>query len=370
MRPLKISKEQLKLMLTKIEEALPDSNGTYNLMEVCGTHTMAVGRSGIRQILPGNIRLISGPGCPVCVTHQGEIDNYLELAQKSNVIITTFGDLMRVPGSKPGRSLQQLKGEGADIRVVYSTLDSLQLAHDNPDKEVVFLGVGFETTIPTIAQSIIEAEERGITNYSVYSMHKLIPPALRALLTDQEVKIDGFIAPGHVSTIIGMAPYKIVADEFLKPCVLTGFEPFDILQAIIMLLQQLKDNRAEVEIQYKRAVVPEGNPIARAIIDKVFKEADSWWRGIGCIPASGLVIRPEYRQFDAQVKFDLPSAEQICQGVGDNSKDCACGEILKGIKLPKDCPAFKKACNPSQPIGPCMVSAEGACAAYYRYDLD
>lgn len=369
MKHLKNEKELAKKLLNKIQE-YTTTGQTINIMEVCGTHTMAIGKSGLRQLLPENIRLISGPGCPVCVTHQGEIDNYLELAQREQVIIATFGDLMRVPGSSAMGSLQQLKGEGAQVRIVYSTLDALQLAVDYPEKEVVFLGVGFETTTPTVAQSILEAKSRNIENFSVYSMHKLVPPALKALLTDEEVQIDGFLCPGHVTTIIGLEPYKFVVDEYKKPCVVAGFEPLDILQGILMIVKQINANNPEVELQYKRGVVPEGNAVARQIMEQVFQLSSAWWRGLGEIPQSGLAIRPEWAAYDAQVKFKMKSIEQCCTQMEEKNNMCSCGEILKGKMLPNQCKVFKKACTPAKPLGPCMVSTEGACAAYYRYELD
>lgn len=367
MKLTKMSRESLNTLVNRIHELMPNNGPAIKLMEVCGTHTMAIGKSGLRQLMPQNVKLISGPGCPVCVTHQGEIDNYLKLAERDNVIITTFGDLIRVPGSSPGKSLQHYKSQGSDIRVVYSTLDAIKLAQEHPGKEVVFLGVGFETTAPTVAHSIIEAKESKLQNYSVYSMHKVIPPALKALLADQEVEIDGFIAPGHVSSIIGIKPYQFVANDYGKPCVLTGFDPLDILEGIVMLLEQINSKKAEVTIQYKRGVSVGGNPVAQGIINKVFTRADAWWRGIGCIPESGLSLREEFRDFDALKKFNLPSPQEACQGQGEVNQLCQCGQILKGIKLPQDCPAFKKICNPAHPLGPCMVSTEGSCAAYYRY---
>ncbi len=365
---MKIDRELVDALIGKIAATCKDMK--INIMEVCGTHTMAIGKSGMRQLLPANIKLISGPGCPVCVTHQGEIDNYLELAQRDKVIIATFGDLIRVPGSRAQGSLQQLKGEGAQVKLVYSTLDALKLAKDYPNNEVVFLGVGFETTVPTVAQAIIQAEKEAIGNFSVYSMHKVVPPALQALLSDQEVDIQGFILPGHVTTIIGLSPYQFVAREYKIPSVVAGFEAIDILHGIYILGQQLAKQEAKVELQYKRGVSPEGNPIARKIIEQVFIPGDAWWRGIGIIPNSGLHIRKEYSKYNAQIRFELPTGDRVCQEIKDNQQVCSCGEILKGKKLPKDCPAFKKACTPARPLGPCMVSTEGACAAYYRYDLE
>lgn len=359
----KVNKKQLFLeLLKKVNEFTPE-NRTLNFMEVCGTHTMTIGKSALRQLLPESINLISGPGCPVCVTHDEEIENYLELALQGEVIIATFGDLLRVPGMDG--SLADARAKGADVRVVYSTLDALKLAKKNRSKEVVFLGVGFETTAPTVAMSILHARQEGIENFSVYSMHKLIPPALGALVTDKEVKIDGFILPGHVSTIIGVEPYRFLAGDYQKAGVITGFEPEDILQALLMLLKQIRENQFRVEVQYTRGVSLEGNKIAQKLLKEVFEPEDSLWRGLGLIPASGLKIRDEFDRYDARKKFNLgkPRATKP----GEANKNCACGAILKGIKTPPQCALFNRVCTPLNPVGPCMVSSEGACAAYYRY---
>lgn len=335
------------------------SNTEISLMEVCGTHTMAIARNGIRQLLPETLTLISGPGCPVCVTSQHEIDQFIKLAQIQHVIITTFGDLMRVPGSKS--SLQKERAEGADVRVVYSTLDCLQIAEKKPDKEVVFLGVGFETTAPTIAAAIIEARKRELKNFSVISAHKLVPPAMVALMENKEVKLNGFICPGHVSVIIGAQAYQPIVEKYRIPCVITGFEPVDILQSLQMLVEQIERNDASVEIAYKRGVTYEGNKKAREVLYRVFEPCDADWRGLGPIPQSGLRIRSEFQDFDAQNRFDL-TVEDV-----EEPKGCACGEILSGTKSPYQCLLFGKTCTPDEPIGPCMVSSEGTCAAYFRY---
>lgn len=330
-------------------------------MEVCGTHTMAIARNGIRQLLPKNITLISGPGCPICVTSQQEIDQFIKLAQFENVIITTFGDLMRVPGSHS--SLQKERANGADVRIVYSTLDCLQIAEQNPDKEVVFLGVGFETTAPTIAAAILEAKRRNLKNFSVISAHKLVPPALVALLENKNVAVNGFICPGHVSVIIGGQAYQSITEKYHIPCVIAGFEPVDILQSIFMLVEQIEQGRGEVEIAYRRGVTYSGNQKARAVLDQVFEVADASWRGLGTISQSGLKIRNEYYEFDAGQRFDL-SVENVVE-----PKGCACGEVLCGTLTPNQCSLFGNACTPDDPIGPCMVSSEGTCAAYYKYHL-
>jgi hydrogenase expression/formation protein HypD len=329
------------------------------LMEVCGTHTMSIARNGIRQFLPKNMTLISGPGCPVCVTSQQQIDQFIKLAQTKGVIITTFGDLIRVPGTSS--SLQKERANGADVRVVYSTLDCLEIAAKNPTKEVVFIGIGFETTAPTIAAAILEAERRKLRNFSVISSHKLVPPALIALLNNKNVKVNGFICPGHVSVIIGAQAYQTIAEEYEVPCVIAGFEPVDILQAILMLVEQIEQQTAKVEIAYQRAVNFEGNQKARTVMYQVFEPCDTEWRGLGWIKQSGLKIRSAYQNFDVEQKFDL-SVEHA-----PNPTGCICGEVLCGIKTPADCLLFRKACSPDNPIGPCMVSSEGTCVAYYNY---
>ena len=332
---------------------------SLNLMEVCGTHTVAIFRHGIRQLLPPPLSMLSGPGCPVCVTTNADIDKAIALAEQAGVTLATFGDMMKVPGSY--QSLQQVKADGSDVRVVYSPRDAVCMARDNPRRPVVFLAVGFETTAPTIAAALLEAEALGLKNFYLISVHKLIPPAMRALLTAGEVRIDGFICPGHVSVVIGSQPYQFIPQQYGVPCVITGFEPLDVLQGIEMLLRQIADGRAEVEIQYRRGVRPEGNPLARELVSRVFETSDADWRGLGCIPGSGLKLRPEYRRFDAEEAFAIsppPTKEH---------KGCLCGDILRGVKTPPECPLFAKACTPERPVGPCMVSSEGTCAGWYQY---
>ena len=329
------------------------------LMEVCGTHTMSIARSGIKQLLPDTITLLSGPGCPVCVTSQTEIDKFIKLSQIRDVIVTTFGDLMRVPGTDS--SLLKERAEGADVRIVYSTLDCLEIAQKNPDKEVVLLGVGFETTAPTIASAIINAKKQNVKNFSVISSHKLVPPALTGLLQNAEVKVDGFICPGHASVIIGGKAYVPIIEDYHVPCVVAGFEPVDILQSIYMLVKQVENNEAKIEIAYKRVVNFEGNAKAREVMYEVFDPYDAPWRGIGVIPQSGLKIRSKYQNYDAENKFDIIVEE------APEPKGCACGEILSGTKTPHDCSLFGNKCTPDDPVGPCMVSTEGTCAAYYKY---
>ncbi len=335
------------------------SRKPIKLMEVCGTHTVTIFRNGIKELLPDHITLISGPGCPVCVTPIEGIDRAIALARRREITIVTFGDLLRVPGSET--SLLKQRAEGADIRVVYSAYDGLHLAQQNKNRQVVFLGVGFETTAPTIAAVIQRARDARIMNFTVLSMHKVIPPALRALVQSPELEIDGFICPGHVSTIIGPEPYMPLARDFGVPCVIAGFEPLDVLQAIGLLVQQIEKGEAEVEIQYRRAVSPGGNPKARALLEEVFEPCDSVWRGLGLLPVSGLKIVSPYGNFDAESRFDIPPAN------GREPPGCLCGDILRGLKRPPDCSLFRKACTPESPVGACMVSSEGTCSAYYRY---
>jgi hydrogenase expression/formation protein HypD len=328
-------------------------------MEICGTHTVAIFKHGIREVLPDHIGLVSGPGCPVCVTATRDIDKAIKLARIPDVIVTTFGDMVRVPGSES--SLQREKGLGADVRMVYSTMDAVDIARQNPEKKVVFLGVGFETTAPTIAAAVVAAEAEGIENFSVLSSHKLLPPAMDALLSGGELDVSGFMCPGHVSTIIGTASYEAVAAQYHTPCVVMGFEPLDILQGIYMLASQIETGEARVEIQYRRAVAPEGNPNALQTMDRVFEPTDAPWRGLGVIPKSGLALREAYRALDADALFDLEVPES------PEPPGCKCGEILRGVKTPPDCKLFRSICTPENPVGPCMVSGEGTCAAYYKY---
>jgi hydrogenase expression/formation protein HypD len=328
-------------------------------MEVCGTHTVSIFRYGIREVLPEHISLISGPGCPVCVTATRDIDKAIKLARIPDVIVTTFGDLMRVPGSES--SLQQEKTVGADVRMVYSAMDALEIARQNPESKVVFLGIGFETTAPTIAASVIAAQAEGIDNFSVLSSHKLLPPAMDVLLLSGDLEVSGFICPGHVSTVIGTSPYESVAARYQTPCVIVGFEPVDILQGIHMLVNQIEAGEARVEIQYTRAVSPEGNPNAMNTLHQVFEPCDAQWRGLGVIPESGLAVREAYRRFDADVLFDLEVTD------APEPHGCKCGDVLRGVNTPNDCKLFGKNCTPEDPVGPCMVSTEGTCAAFYKY---
>jgi len=344
------------LLLEKIGEL---ADLPMRLMEVCGTHTVAIFRSGIRSLLPQGVELISGPGCPVCVTPAGEIDRAITLARRDGVILATFGDLMRVPGSSS--SLQQERASGADIRIVLSPLDALQMAQDHPERAVCFFAVGFETTSPAIAAAVQEAKRKGLANFYLLSSQRIIPPAIRALLSGGRVKIDGFILPGHVSVIIGRAPYLLISEEFGLPGVITGFEPLDILEGIYMLLRQREEGRTSIEIQYSRVVKEEGNQHALAILNAVFTPVDARWRGLGTIPESGLVLREGFSALDAAQAFDIPYADK------EDPPGCLCGEVLQGIHRPPDCTLFGTRCTPEEPIGPCMVSSEGSCAAYFKY---
>ena len=332
------------------------------LMEFCGGHTVTIFRYGIRQVLPPTIEMVSGPGCPICVTANADLDKAIGLAQIPDVIITTFGDMLKVPGSRS--SLQEAKAEGANVFTVYSTMDALKVAKDNPNIKVVFLGIGFETTAPTVAASILQAEEAGIKNYYVLSMHKLCPPVLKTILDSGEVKIGGLVCPGHVSAVIGSRPWEFIARDYNIPCVVSGFEPLDILQCVDMLIKQIESGRSKVEIAYRRGVRPEGNRQALKLMDKVFKPAPAKWRGMGEIAGSGLSLRKEYKSFDAEANFDIKLEPPI------EPDGCICGEVLRGVKIPTDCKLFGKACTPQYPVGPCMVSAEGSCSAYYLYGGD
>ncbi|MDP1759511.1 MAG: hydrogenase formation protein HypD [Thermodesulfovibrionales bacterium] len=352
----------MSLAVETLKNLLKQIGKPVRLMEVCGTHTVAIFRQGVRELLPDGLSLISGPGCPVCVTAVEDIEKAMEISRKKNVIFTTFGDMMRVPGIK--KNLAEAKADGADIRVLYSPIDALKIASENKDKKIVFFATGFETTSPSVAATLFEAGRKGINNFYIYSVHKLVPPALDALLGSGEVKIDGFIMPGHVSTIIGTRPYEFIAEKYHKPSVITGFDAGDILQGINMLLEQIASNRAEVEIQYKKVVREEGNPKAVALINEYFEPCDAYWRGIGTIPLSGLKLREKYKHRDINSVIKIETS--FISGPQE-PKGCSCGEILKGIKTPDECPLFAGVCTPENPVGACMVSTEGSCAAYYKY---
>lgn len=329
------------------------------IMEVCGTHTMAAFRSGLRSLLPETVSLISGPGCPVCVTTTGYMDMVMAIARQPRTIITTFGDMIRVPGSSC--SLEYARAAGADVRVVYSPTEALRAAESNPEHTIVFLGVGFETTIPAVAWSIKEAALRQIKNFTVLCGHKTIPMAMAALIKG-DLRIDGFMCPGHVGVVIGAKAFEPVCRESGVPCVVTGFEFHDMATGIAMILRQVAQKRAEVEIQYSRSVDMEGNTAAQEIIKEVFRECDSDWRGLGVIPGSGLCIRDEFGAHDAGKLYGGLHVAEPAENSG-----CVCGDVLRGLKTPFDCKLFGSACSPDKPVGPCMVSSEGTCAAYYKY---
>jgi hydrogenase expression/formation protein HypD len=342
-----------------IKKYMSEIGRPLRLMEVCGTHTVAIFRHGIRDLLPGGLMLLSGPGCPVCVTSMKDVDTAVELSGREEVILTTFGDMMRVPGSK--KALFDAKAEGGDIRIVYSPLDALAIAQNNREKKVVFFSTGFETTAPSVAATVIEADRQRIENFYIYPVHKTVPPALEALLASEDVKVDGFILPGHVCTVTGTLPYEFVASRYLKPAVVTGFGAVDILSGIAMILQQISARRAAVEIQYSKVVKKEGNPKAMAVMGECFEAEDAEWRGIGLIPGSGLGLREKYRS------RDIRSVCAVDVRPASEPKACSCGEVLRGIKVPTDCALFGKVCTPEKPVGACMVSSEGSCAAYYKY---
>lgn len=330
------------------------------LMEVCGGHTHTIFKYGIEDLLPPNIEMIHGPGCPVCVIPLGRTDDSISLALQPGVIFTTFGDMMRVPGSST--NLFDAKAAGADVRMVYSPLDALKIAKKNPDRQVIFLALGFETTAPSTAMTIRQAAKEGVENFSVFCNHIMIVPALKAMLDSPDLKLDGFLGPGHVSTVIGTRCYDFVPNDYSKPIVVSGFEPLDILQSAYMIVKQVVEGRAEVENQYSRVVLRDGNVKALEVIFDVFEPRDYFeWRGLGSIPHSGMKLQKKYAAFDAELKFAVPGLK-----IAD-PKACQCGEILKGVKKPWECKVFGTACTPETPIGSCMVSSEGACAAYYNF---
>ena len=330
------------------------------LMEVCGTHTVAIFRAGLRQILPEEVELVSGPGCPVCVTADDYIDAAIAYAAMEDVIITTFGDMLKVPGTRS--SLAEAQAAGADVRIVYSPLDALAIATENPAKNVVFLAVGFETTAPTEAAAVLAAEAQGIRNFFLLSAQKLVPPVMRALLDGGETHVDGFLLPGHVAVVTGTEMFEFLARDYHVPGVVGGFEPLEILSAIQLLVRQIGAREARIENAYETVVRPVGNPVARAAIERVYEPATVRWRGLGEIPASGLAMREEY------AAFDFARVRPLSVGVvGDGRHGCRCGEVLRGAIVPRDCNLFGKACVPEHAVGPCMVSVEGTCAAWYKY---
>lgn len=351
-----MSKENVEKLRKTIEDINPGF--AVNLMEVCGTHTMTIARSGIRKMLPDNVRLISGPGCPVCVTSAKDIDMAIEYSRIPGAILTTFGDMVRVPGSR--YSLSQARAEGSDIRVVYSVYEALKIAEANPDKAVIFESIGFETTTPSVADAVKRAEENGIKNFFVLSLNKTVPQVLETLSKSDDVKIDGFILPGHVSAIIGIKPYRFIASIYGINGIISGFETEDVLLSIAGLLKHIRDKEAVIENQYSRVVKENGNIAALELLNEVFEPCDAAWRGIGTIPGSGLKLKDEYGKYDAAKRFgiEVPDA--------DEPHGCRCGDVLKGLIDPEDCPLFGNACSPDYPVGPCMVSSEGSCGIWYR----
>ena len=332
----------------------------FKFMEVCGGHTHTIYRHGIEHVLPETVELVHGPGCPVCVIPMGRVDDAIAVAEAPNVIFTSFGDMMRVPGSTG--TLLAAKARGADVRFVYSPLDALRIAIETPERDVVFFAVGFETTAPSTAVTLLRARELGVTNFRVFCNHVTIVPPIKAILESPDLRLDGFLGPGHVSTVVGNRPYRFVPEQYGKPLVTAGFEPLDILQAIAMLLAQIRDGRCEVENQYTRVVRDEGNPRALHVLAEVFELRPHFeWRGLGFISQSALKLRPELAAFDAELVYDVPGVR-----VAD-PKACQCGEVLKGVIKPWECKVFGTACTPETPIGTCMVSSEGACAAYYNF---
>lgn len=357
-----------KSLLAEIKKVTNQIGATkekpVHIMEICGGHTHAIFRYGLDRLTPEGIEFIHGPGCPVCVLPMSRVDECVQIAEKPNVIFTTFGDAMRVPGTK--KSLLQAKADGADIRMVYSPLDALELARRNPDKEVVFFGLGFETTTPSTALSIQQAARDGLENFSVFCNHITVPEPIKALLDDPYMMLDGFVGPGHVSMVIGVHPYDFIAQDYGKPIVVAGFEPLDLLQSVLMVLTQIRDGRAEVENQYARIVPEHGNPISIAAIEDVYERRPSFeWRGLGEIDASGLKIRDRYKAFDAEEKFGIGYAAG--PRVVQEPEGCECGAVMTGRMKPTACPQFGKGCTPEMPLGALMVSSEGACAAYWQY---
>lgn len=355
-----MSSERTREILSAIR-ALP--LGQVKLMEVCGTHTMSIAKAGIKSMLPENVRLLSGPGCPVCVTPPEIIDAVLELAMRPGVTLCSYGDMLRVPGSRRGDSLQRRRALGAKVEIVYSPVDAVELAKKQPGREFVFLGVGFETTAPGTAAAVLTAKEEGVKNFSVLSMLKTVEPALRALMAQESFDVQGFICPGHVGTILGERGFEFLPREYGVPAVIAGFEPENILYAVYRLLRQIAEGRPALENVYKQAVSAEGNPLALRILKECFVPCRDIWRGLGEIEESGLALKEELADFDAARRFELRF------GAAETPTACRCGQVICGRLGAKDCPLFAKVCTPEDPVGPCMVSSEGACAAAYKYQL-
>jgi hydrogenase expression/formation protein HypD len=351
---------ELAAMLGRQITSLCEPGRHYKIMEVCGGHTHTIYRYGVQDHLPESIELVHGPGCPVCVIPMGRVDDGISIAERDGVILACFGDMMRVPGGRG--SFLEAKARGADVRMVYSPLDALRIARENPDRQVVFFAIGFETTTPSTALTIKRAAALGVRNFSVFCNHIRINPALRAILDSPDLQLEGFIGPGHVSTVIGCRPYEWIPASYGIPLVASGFEPLDLLQSIYMIMKQFSEGRAEIENQYGRVVPYDGNAAALAVIDEVFEARPFFeWRGLGSIPDSALQLAPAYAAFDAERLFDVPGLRV------EDPKACQCGEVLKGVLKPWECKVFGTACTPEMPIGTCMVSSEGACAAYYNY---
>jgi hydrogenase expression/formation protein HypD len=351
-------KEDIKNLSLAIKASCP---GNISIMEVCGTHTMAIAQAGLKQLLPQEMRMISGPGCPVCVTPAERINDICALSQDKKIIIATYGDMFRVPGTEKHISLENSRMKGADIRMVYSSMDALKIAENNRNREVVFLGIGFETTAPATAAAILEADRKNVNNFSVFSLHKTVEPVLRSLVTSGEVKIDGFLLPGHVGAVIGEDGFRFLENEYRMPSVISGFEPSDILKALHMIALQIRNARPRLENEYTRVVKPCGNTAALNAINEVFIPSEDIWRGMGHIKGSGLRIGSRFSQFDAVLKFNVQHTSRTIDSM------CRCGDIIIGALEPQNCPLFGTACTPDSPTGPCMVSSEGTCAAAYKY---
>ncbi len=350
---------RMRRLVAELEEAARAIGRCVCLMEVCGTHTVNACRSGVHSLMPENVRLISGPGCPVCVTPQSYIDLLVELGRRPEVTLATYGDMVRVTGR--GESLETARSRGADVRVVTSTLEAVEMAEAEPQREVVFAAVGFETTAPATAAAVLAARRKGLRNFSVLCAHKLVVPAMQALLQSPDVRVDGFLCPGHVSVIIGSDAYQPIVQQHNKPCVIAGFEALQIMEGVVHLVQQVRDGVARLENLYPQVVRPEGNRHAQQLLERVFQVADSNWRMLGVLPESGLELRPEFAEFDAMQRFGLELGEDY------EPPGCRCGEVITGRCSPADCPLFATVCTPTYPVGPCMVSSEGTCQAWFKY---
>ena len=353
------SPELVRGLLQKIRKTAAKLVKPITIMEVCGSHTTAISRFGIRQLLPDNIHLVSGPGCPVCVTSIEDIDQALWLAAQPEIIFASYGDLLRVPGSH-GNSLEKIRAAGAQVKTVHSALDAVALAQARPEQKIIFMGIGFETTSPTVAAAVLQAKKLNLTNFFIFCSHKLMPPVMRLLLAEEELKIDGFLCPGHVSTIIGTQAYDFII-KTNRAAVVTGFEPVDILEGISLILEELTNGVTEVKIQYQRGVKEAGNPKARNVMNEVFQPTTVSWRGLGKIPESGLILKEKFTAFDARRHFSIPEISS------QTNHACRCGEVLRGLIEPSECNLFGTVCTPAHPFGPCMVSNEGCCAAFFRY---